>query len=193
MSIIDMVGKPCPIPVIEAKKALRGAVAGDSVTLLVDNDVARRNLEKMASGLGHGSSSQKRDDGNILVNITAGAGCRLDDGDAGGLVVAIGRETMGSGSDELGRMLMKSYIHSLTELDVPPEQLLLFNGGVMLSTEGSTVLEDLELLSEKCCVIASCGACLNYYGLAEKLKIGSITNMYAIAEAMGQAKKLVNM
>lgn len=191
MSSINMVGQPCPIPVIEAKKALRTAKPGQSIEILVDNDVARRNLEKMASGLGHGADAKAQGD-NILVTIAVGAACRLDE-DNDGLVVAIGQDSMGSGSDELGKMLMKSFIHSLTELDKRPEHLLFFNGGVRLTTEGSTALEDLEELSRKGCQIATCGACLNYYGLGEKLKIGAVTNMYAIAETMAQAKKLINM
>lgn len=194
MSVINMIGQPCPMPVIEAKKALRLAGPGQSVSLLVDNDLARRNLEKMAVGRGCGFSHQPAEGGNILVSITAGSAGRLDAASgASGLVVAVGRQGLGAGSDELGQMLMKSFIHSLTELDAGPEHLLFFNGGVLLATEGSTAVDDLAALAEKGCVIASCGACLNYYGLAEKLKIGAVTNMYAIVETMAQAGKLISL
>jgi len=194
MILLDMLGKPCPMPVIEAKKALRSATAGDVVSVLVDNDIARQNLEKMAHGLGHAFKHESRDDGNILVSIEAGEACRIADGpEEGGLVVAIGREAMGGGSEELGRNLMKSFIYSLTELDSAPEHILFFNGGVKLSTEGSAALDDLGVLLAKGTVISSCGACLNYYDLTEKLKVGGITNMYAIMSAMAGAKKLINL
>ncbi len=194
MSHLDMLGKPCPIPVIEAKKALRQARPGDLVTVLVDNDIARQNLEKMAKGMGHNFKFDNKEHGQILVTIEVADGCQLqDDNEGQGLVVAIGRQTMGGGSDELGRNLMKSFIYSLTELDAPPEHLLFFNGGVFLTTEGSTALDDLNALSEKGVVVNSCGACLNYFDLTEKVKVGGITNMYAIMSTMAQAKKLINL
>ncbi len=192
MTFLDMVGKPCPIPVIEAKRALAKAAPGDRVEILVDNDIARQNLEKMARGLGHLFGYEAKD-GNILVSLTLGDGCRLTPDDGEGLVLAIGRDCMGGASEELGRMLMKSFIYSLTELDTPPEQLLFFNGGVFLTTEGSAALDDLKTLTDKGAQIASCGACLNYYKLEGKLAIGQVTNMYAIVSGMAQAKRLINI
>lgn len=202
MAILDMTGKPCPIPVIEAKKALRGASPGQRVQLLVDNDVARQNLEKMATGQphtvgGHAFTYEAQEDGNILVTITA-AERQASAEDTGGLVVAIGCEWMGNassgvGSDELGRILMKSFLYSLTELDVPPEHLLFYNSGIYLTTQGANTLEDLRTLEQKGTVIHSCGTCLDYYQLKEKLAIGSITNMYAIAAAMAEADRLINL
>jgi len=194
MTIINMVGQPCPIPVIEAKKALRDATPGTTISVLVDNDIARQNLQKMASGLGYDFSHQPEGEGRILAAITVPEECRLiDEAGSSGLVVAIGRDEMGGGSEELGRTLMKSFIYALTELSPSPEHLLFFNGGVKLTTAGSAALDDLQALAEKGVTINSCGACLNYYGLTEALKIGSITNMYAIADTMAQAKKLINL
>jgi len=194
MTKLDMTGKPCPIPVIEAKKALRSTEAGDSVSVLVDNDIARQNLQKMAEGLGYAFKFEASGEKNILTTITVQEECRLmTDEDQAGLVVAIGREVMGGGSDELGLTLMKSFIYSLTELDTPPEHLLFFNSGVKLVIEGATTLDDLNALAAKGVIINSCGACLNYFGLTEKVKVGGVTNMYAIAGTMAQAKKLINM
>jgi selenium metabolism protein YedF len=214
MSVINVVGKPCPIPVIEAKKALRLAKPGEQVRLIVDNDIARQNLQKMASGLGCGFSygpaaGAGEGESNIEVVITAPAEkaranrpeAAAAGGDAGGLaaedsqglVVTIGSDCMGRGEDELGRSLMKAFIYSLTELDVPPEYLLFFNGGVKLTTAGANTLPDLRTLADKGVSINSCGACLNYYQLTEKLAIGNITNMYAIATTMAQARRLINL
>jgi selenium metabolism protein YedF len=193
MTLLDMTGKPCPIPVIEAKKALNTAAPGDIVSVLVDNDISRQNLQKMAKGLGHEFSYEKRDDGNFLIAIKASdVSCRLDD-DGAGLMVAIGRDYMGGASEELGRALMKSFIYSLTELDTPPEHILFYNGGVLLTTEGSAVLDDLAILANKGSQIVSCGLCLNYYKLTDKLAIGQVTNMYAATLAMAHAAKLINL
>ncbi|GHV44019.1 sulfurtransferase-like selenium metabolism protein YedF [Spirochaetia bacterium] len=201
MDIINVLGKPCPIPVIEAKKALRKATAGEKVQVLVDNDISRQNLEKMAAGLGCPCAFEKQGDRNFLVSITAAAAptagiaaasCGGGNGDQG-LVVAIGQNTMGAGNDDLGAILIKAFIYSLTELDTPPETMLFFNSGVKLTTEGSNVIADLQKLESKGTIISSCGTCLDFYQLKEKLAIGNVTNMYAIASAMGDAGKLINL
>jgi selenium metabolism protein YedF len=193
MTILDMTGKPCPIPVIEAKKALRSARPGDAVAILVDNDIARQNLQKMAEGLGHGFTFAVLDGGAIRAEIGVSEAARPVASEEGGLVVAVGRGFMGRGDDELGAALMKSFLYSLTELETPPEHLLFFNGGVRLTTSGSTALDDLAALTAKGAAVHSCGACLNYYGLTDQLRVGSVTNMYAIVSAMSQAKRLINL
>lgn len=194
MKPIDMRGKPCPIPVIEAKKMLANAAAGSDVSLLVDNVIARQNLQKLAEGLGHAFRHEATPDGNILVTFTLRDACGPVDLDAGtGLVVAIGSDRMGRGDDKLGGTLMKSFIFSLTELDIPPEHVLFFNAGVHLACEGSAVREDLAALADKGVFINSCGACLNFYGKTEEVRVGGVTNMYAILGTMSQARRLINL
>lgn len=194
MDELDLRGKPCPIPVIEVKKLLASAPPGRIVAVLVDNDIARQNLQKLAEGLGHGFRHEDAGGGAIRAVFELREACRPMDADpGGGLVVAIGSDAMGRGSDELGKTLMKSFIFSLTEQDVLPEHILFFNGGVHLTCEGSAALDDLAGLAAKGVFINSCGACLNYYKKTELLRVGDVTNMYAILGAMAQAKRLVNL
>ncbi|GHU48343.1 sulfurtransferase-like selenium metabolism protein YedF [Spirochaetia bacterium] len=192
METIDVTGKPCPIPVIEAKKALRNAAVGSVIQVLVDNDIARQNIEKMAQKQTCGFSFQAREDGTILVSLTVQAKS-ADASAESGLVVAIGTNTMGNGSDELGSILMKAFIYSLTELDSAPETILFFNSGVRLTIEGSTALKDLKTLEDKGTVLSSCGTCLDFYHVKDKLAIGTVTNMYAIASAMASSTRLINL
>ena len=100
---------------------------------------------------------------------------------------------MGEGDDKLGKILMKSYLFSLTQQEELPKQMIFFNGGVRLTTEGSGSLEDLKELAERGVEIFSCGTCLDFYGIKDQLRVGSITNMYAIAEAMQTADRLVRL
>jgi selenium metabolism protein YedF len=194
METINVLGKPCPIPVIEAKKALRKAAEGEQVQVLVDNEISAQNISKMAAGMNLPCSVEKQADGNILVSITAAqTKSESASAGAGALVVAIGKNTMGTGNDELGAVLMKGFIYSLTELDTPPETVLFFNSGVKLSTEGSNAIADLKKLESKGTVIASCGTCLDFFQLKEKLAVGSVTNMYAIVAAMSGAGRLINL
>ncbi|NLB91074.1 MAG: sulfurtransferase-like selenium metabolism protein YedF [Clostridiales bacterium] len=189
---IDMVGKPCPIPVIEAKKAMKEMKEGELLEIIVDNEIACENLEKMAKGLGHSIGYQAKEDGNYGVTITVGKGVTVEKSQ-GISVVAIGKNTMGEGSDELGKMLMKSYIYALTELESLPDHILFFNGGIHLVCRGADTLEDLQTLVNKGVQISACGACLNYYEKTEELALGQISNMFEIASTMAKATKLVNL
>lgn len=194
MEIMDLRGKPCPIPVIEVKKRIAALPAGASVSVLVDNDIARQNLQKLARGEGHGFAHEQTPEGDIKATLTLGCAVGAENGgDAGGLVVAISSSHMGRGSDELGATLMKSFIFSLTELGQPPECILFFNGGVHLTCEGSSVLDDLDALAKKGVEIRSCGACLNYYQKTDKLGVGDVTNMFAIVETMAKARRVINL
>lgn len=108
-----------------------------------------------------------------------------------GTVVAVGSDRMGSGSDELGRILMKSFIFAVTQLDTLPDKMLFYNGGAKLTIEGSESLNDLKALEEQGVEIMTCGTCLDYYGIKDKLSVGSVTNMYSIVETLQGAMSVI--
>ncbi|HHY25293.1 MAG TPA: sulfurtransferase-like selenium metabolism protein YedF [Desulfitobacterium dehalogenans] len=197
MTTIDALGQVCPIPVIRAKKALEElGEEGGVVIVLVDNDISRQNLQKMAVGMGCQSEYLEKENGIIEVTIVAGEGCAVEGSgtaEDSGLVVAIGRDTMGEGSEELGRILLKSFIYSLTELIPPPTHLLFFNSGAYLTGSDSNSIEDLKAIADKGTIILTCGTCTNYYGITEKLAVGEIANMYSIVTTMAEAKRLINI
>ena len=101
-------------------------------------------------------------------------------------IVVIGADTMGSGNDELGQMLLKTFIYSLTEQDVLPKYVLFYNVGARLTIESSAVLEDLKILEEAEVHVLTCGACLDYFDIKEQLAVGKVTNMYRILELMSR-------
>ena len=111
----------------------------------------------------------------------------------GPVVVAVGSAEMGNGDPRLGRILMKSFLYSLTQLDELPQTVLFFNGGVRMTTEGSESIEDLKALESQGVEILSCGTCLDFYGLKDKLLVGGITNMYVIAQTMAGAGNVVKI
>ena len=106
-------------------------------------------------------------------------------------VVAISAAVMGDGSEELGKTLLKAFVFALTQQDKLPKTILFYNGGAALTCEGSAMLEDLKALEAQGVEILTCGTCLNFYGLTEKLAVGSVTNMYTIAEKLTQAGNVV--
>ena len=98
---------------------------------------------------------------------------------------------MGDGSEELGKTLLKAFVFALPQQDKLPKTILFYNGGAALTCEGSAMLEDLKALEAQGVEILTCGTCLNFYGLTEKLAVGSVTNMYTIAEKLTQAGNVV--
>ena len=106
-------------------------------------------------------------------------------------MIQVASDTVGIGEEELGHILMKSFIYSLTQLDTLPTTMLFYNGGAKLTCEGSPVLDDLKSLEAQGVEILTCGTCLDFQHLKEKLAVGSVTNMYEIARRMTQADRLV--
>ncbi len=202
MKIIDVLGKPCPIPVVEARKALALSEV-EGVLVKVDNTVAVQNLRKMADSFGYSFSCEDKGDGSyeVAVNKDGKAAISISeetplDGESGerrGPTVVISRNTMGEGAEELGKILIKGFIYSLTELSPPPEHVIFLNSGAYLTSEGANTVDDLRRLAEKGTGIFTCGTCVNYYGLQGRLAAGEITDMYGITQKMASASRLINI
>lgn len=204
MMQLDMRGKQCPIPVIETKHAMEAAGPGAEAKVLVDNEIAVQNLGKLAKRKGYRFEARKEGDREYSVQLiwedgsvqqqaeeeTSSKSCGVD-ARKRGTVVVLSSETMGEGSPELGAILMKGFVYALAQQEVLPETVLLYNGGAKLSCEGAETIEDLKSLEAQGVEILTCGTCLNYYGLTEHLAVGSVTNMYEIAQRMTQADLLV--
>ena len=129
-------------------------------------------------------------EGNEAAGAAQDAACQPDCRRKG-MVVVLSSNRMGQGDEILGKLLMKGFVYALTEQDSLPETILLYNSGAYLSCEGSDNVEDLRNLEAQGVEILTCGTCLNHYGLGDKLKVGSVTNMYEIAERMTGARLLV--
>ncbi len=103
----------------------------------------------------------------------------------------ISSDRMGLGDDVLGETLIKSFIYALTQQDRLPDLIITYNGGVKLACVGSPALEDLKDLKSRGVTIFSCGTCLSFYNLTDKLGVGEATNMYEIVAMMLEADRIV--
>ena len=195
---VDARGDACPLPVVKAKKAIAELNGSGEVEVLVDNEIAVQNLTKMAQQKGYASKAEKLAEREYRVLLTVGDApaeaeeapvctpdARTD------TVVAIASDKMGDGAEELGKTLLKAFVFSLTQQDKLPKTILFYNGGAYLTCEGSPMLDDLKALEAEGVEIVTCGTCLNFYGLTEKLQVGTVTNMYVIAEKMLNAGNVV--
>lgn len=198
--VVNAVGDQCPIPVVKATKAIKEMKEAGIVEVHVDNEIAVQNLTKLANSKNLKSSAQKKEDKLFVVTITLDGAIEESTQDEciacapdkrGNTVVAIASERMGHGNDELGKVLMKGFIYALSQLDELPQTILFYNGGATITCEESPSLEDLKNMEAQGVEILTCGTCLDYYGLKEKLAVGSVTNMYTIVEKLAQADKII--
>ena len=120
-----------------------------------------------------------------------GPECGCGAGISGDTIAVISSDRMGEGNDELGKVLMKGFIYALSQLEKLPETILFYNGGATITCEGSESLADLKSMEEQGVKIFTCGTCLDYFGLKEKLAVGTVTNMYAIVETMASAGRVI--
>ena len=200
MVTINAIGDTCPIPVVKTLNAIKELTSADVVETLVDNEIAVQNLTRMANQKGFAVRSEKLGEKEFKVTISVSEGgqavetenvvCQLPKAGKK-TVVVISSKAMGEGSDELGTALMKGFIYALSQQEELPATILFYNGGASITCEGSVSLEDLKSMEAQGVEILTCGTCLNFYGLTDKLAVGQVTNMYTIVEKMTGADLLV--
>lgn len=216
MIVIDAFGETCPKPVIRAMKALAEPGADGSVRVLVDNTVAVENLKRLAASK-QGSAEVAEVEGGWAVTVSgvpaelagnpqgtdaalaeAGIACPVPgDGDAAApapaarrqVTVFVGSSTFGQGAEELGRILIKGLVYAFSQADEVPHRIVFFNDGARLTCEGSEMLDDIRELERRGCEVLTCGTCLDFHGIKDRLAVGGVTNLYAISEfALGPDK-----
>lgn len=201
MREVDNRGLNCPEPVLRTKKALSKNPQG--LISIVDHVAARENVIRMAQKEGFSTRWEEKK-GAYYVYITAGeefpaeepapvpsSTCCEDVADE--QVILIGTDQFGEGSEELGRLLMRNYLHTLTSRLDFPQKIIFINSGVKLCVEGSPVIEELEALQNKGTEIFVCGTCLDYYRLEEKLAAGNVSNMHEITDLLAEAKRVLSL
>ena len=192
--IVDARGMACPMPVINTKKVLE-AIEEGSVTTFVDNEAAKDNVIALANSMGCGVDVQHEGNEYRIQITKKGTNINLGEqtADTDNTTIFISSSEMGRGSSELGDILMKSFMFTLVESEKAPQTILFVNGGVYLTCENSPVLDHLVNLQNRGVEILSCGTCLDYFKLKEKLAVGQITNMYTIYEKMNTADKVISL
>jgi len=195
---IDVRGKACPQPVVMTKQALESLNEG-MVTTIVDNPTARDNVERFANSQGCSVSiRQEGDDYYLEISKGGPSEARIELAEKKDAIpsepkvlVYINSNLMGTGEEELGKILMRAFLKTLKDVSPRPQKLIFVNSGVRLTTEGSDVLESIRELEAMNITVMSCGTCLDYYHLKDKLKVGLASNMFDIASSLTEADRMV--
>lgn len=191
MELLDCRGQQCPLPVVQVRRQLQAA-PDTPLQVLVDDPAARDNIGRLAKSMGFQSKVDLQD-GVFRLELAPGekpadaAVARV----SGPTVVFVTSDQMGQGDPQLGHILMKNFFFTLAENDTAPDLMLFVNGGAKLTVAGADVIEPLQTLVDLGTDIATCGLCLEFFGLKDALKVGRVTNMLEIATALQQAGRII--
>jgi selenium metabolism protein YedF len=190
---IDCRNMACPQPVVAVKRALAER-AGEPLNVLLDAGAPRENVTRFA--VNRGFTVEETPINGAFSLVITGAPQENDAAvmiKAGKTVMLIASDRLGDGPEELGRLLMKNFIITLLDMAAVPDLMLFVNTGVLLTTEGSEVLEALEKLGNCGVEVFSCGVCLDFFQRKDKLATGAVTNMFSIAESLLQARSVIRI
>ncbi|MBW1709775.1 MAG: sulfurtransferase-like selenium metabolism protein YedF [Deltaproteobacteria bacterium] len=203
MNEVDCRGLNCPQPVLNAKQTLENMEKGQ-IRVIVDNEAARDNVTRFAKSQGFIVDVTQEEADYILTidktgppsgpepEIVCNVPSVSPEPEKLPLAVKISNQFMGHGSEELGRILMKAFIKTLSDATFKPKKLVFYNSGVHLTAEDSEHLEVLKDLEKSGVEILVCGTCLDYYQIKGKLAVGRVSNMFEIIETLSGADRVIS-
>jgi selenium metabolism protein YedF len=112
---------------------------------------------------------------------------------SGGTVFVVSGETMGRGDDALGAKLLGNFLRTLVAVEPKPEAVVFYNAAVRLLGEGSPHLDALRRLDDAGVDLLACVTCLDFFGLAERLAVGQVSNMREIVQRTNAAARVVTI
>ena len=187
---IDTSGLSCPQPVVNTMKTLKEG-GFEELEIIVDNQAAKENVSAFLTKSQVKIARIETNSGKFHIFTQIKDTVESEDFNANdypcsieateGKTIFIAKDAIGSGSEELGRKLMKAFLYTLTQLENKPACLLFMNSGVKLCVDGNDSLPNLQTLQRNGTDILVCGTCLDYFNISDKLQVGKISNMYDIA------------
>lgn len=202
MKVIDTSGLQCPAPLIATKRALKEANEGESFMVITDNLTAFKNISRFLKD-NHTGFTPGRTEGRWTLTVKKGSSEIVQKDPAeyctrdiphfkkGDFVIVFSSDKMGDGDEELGRLLVTNFIKAVKDLDQLPEKMIFYNRGVFLGSEESPVSGSLKELEKMGTLILFCATCVKYYSLEEKIRLGTLSNMFEIAQAMASASNIL--
>ena len=201
MITVNAMGKACPEPVIMTRAAVeKGAV---ELEVLVDNTVAVSNVTRFLEGQGFRVQHQenggefkltaRREGAAVSVGSAAAADPAPRPQGKARLAVLVAGKTLGREDKELGEVLIKGFLGTLSKLETPPAVLALMNEGVKLALPEASTCDHLKDLEKAGTRVLVCGTCTNHFGITEQVGVGTVSNMFEILEAVTGADKVLSV
>jgi hypothetical protein len=108
-------------------------------------------------------------------------------------VILFTRNGLGDAPVELQRVLAVNFLGLLAKEKDFPGKLLFYGEGVKLACVDSPVLESLLDISQQGTDLLLCRTCLDYFGLLDKVGVGTVKGMPDILAALREASKVVSV
>jgi selenium metabolism protein YedF len=180
----------------------------ETLEVLVDGPTAKENVSRFATHAGHAVEAIDGADGSSTIRIRVGKAAGTPGGaapspaastteaqadalcGASATTVFISSDKIGSGDDELGSLLMRGFLRTISESGERPARIILMNSGVKLALDESTALSSLRALAAASVEILACGTCLDFYKVKDKLAVGRVSNMLEISGFLLEGRTL---
>jgi selenium metabolism protein YedF len=195
---VDARGEVCPKPLVLTRRQLKDTPVGGSFIILIDNDTSKENVERFLSDNRIGFATSRVENAySIQVTRTQEDLPRPEAEDycrpasTPRQAYCFTSDQMGTGPADLGQILIQACINTIKEVEPPPSALVFYNSGVTLTIDGSPTLSSLQDLEKAGVPILVCGTCANYFQIKDQVKVGVISNMYAILEALSRASHVI--
>ncbi|MBN1968641.1 MAG: sulfurtransferase-like selenium metabolism protein YedF [Candidatus Delongbacteria bacterium] len=190
MKKIDLRNLACPGPVIETKKAI--AETNEDLIVVINSVASRENVGRFlqSQNIDHVVIEKGVEFEVHIKSKSEKAEVQSEENASTGRVVYITDDKIGEDS-ELGKILMKAFIHTIKDADILPEKIFFVNKGVFITTNWEDSINDLKEFEKLGVKIYSCGTCLNFFNITENLKVGMIGNAYDTVNSLLNATSVV--
>ena len=108
-------------------------------------------------------------------------------------VYFISSDKMGNQDSELGKKLIHNFFLKLIQAKEKPSHLLFVERGVQLLLPSFSAVDALRILADMGVELLACQTCLDYYGIRDKIAVGTVSNMPEIIETMHEAGKVIHL
>jgi selenium metabolism protein YedF len=202
MHIVDTRGQQCPGPLIATKRALKNINTGDSFQVITDNKTSFNNISRFLKD-NKTEFTAEESNGTWTLTVTRKTSdfsnanpeeyctAEIPHFTKGDFIIVFTSDRMGDGDEELGHLLIVNFIKAIKDLDRLPDKIVFYNKGVFIGTESSSVSGYLKEIEKMGVVLLFCATCVKYYLLEEKIKVGTLSNMFEIAQTMASASNIV--
>jgi sulfur relay (sulfurtransferase) complex TusBCD TusD component (DsrE family) len=108
-------------------------------------------------------------------------------------IILFTRNGLGDAPAELQQKLVTRFLALLIESNQIPSKIVFYTEGVKLACDGSPVLELLGSLEAQGVELVLCQTCLDFFNLADQVKIGVVGGMGDILEVLQKAPKVLSV
>ena len=187
--VINVKGLPCPEPLLKVKKFLEEN-PGKGFEILLDTQSSYENVGRFLKSK-NVEYKESIDNGIHKFNVSGETNEQKDDNKQIAVTAVITSEFIGSGSEELGRVLMHAFLKTLPEITPEISVVILMNGGVKLACENSDFIPALTKLQSQGVKLLVCGTCLDFFNLKDVLKCGIVSNMFEICSVTANSDRVL--